>query len=286
MNTLTYDMTAYTKGIVEFFCEMTGVSKDKLRRVSTPCIPESNMSAEESGQVGELSTYASRILMRCLWLSRLARPDIAFAVQRLASRVPRWTQWEDRQTNRLISYLHSTCDHVMKLSAEVAAPPSLHVYTDSDFSSCPYTAKSTTGIVYVVRTGQGCFPVIWQSKKQSSTARSTTEAELIALAGALLGETLHLHLMLETLVELNVGIIFEQDNQATITVVKAGYSVKLRGANRVHRVNLASVKELLDEEEFRINYCSSESQLANSLTKVMPPMLWPEALRQLCVCEP
>ena len=30
--------------------------------------------------------------------------------------------------------------------------------------------------------------------------------------------------MLETLVESNVDIIFEQNNQATITVVKAGYS--------------------------------------------------------------
>ena len=254
--TFRVSLLSSTKGIVEFFYGMTGVSKDKLRRASTPCIPESNMSAEESGQVGELSTYASRILMRCLWLSRRARPDIAFAVQRLASRVTRWTQWEDRQTYRLISYLHSTCDHVMKLTAELAALPSMHVYTDSDFSSCPYTAKSTSGIVYVVRAGQGCFPVIWQSKKQSSTARSTTEAELIALAGALFGETLHLHLMLETLVESNVDIIFEQNNQATITVVKAGYSgysVKLRGANRVHRVSLASVKELLDKEEFSIN---------------------------------
>lgn len=98
VNTLTYDMTAYNKGIVEFFCEMTGVSKDKFRRVSTPRIPESNMTNEELGQVGELSAFASRILMRCLWLSRLARPDIAFAAQRLSSRVTRWTRWEDRQT--------------------------------------------------------------------------------------------------------------------------------------------------------------------------------------------
>ena len=72
------------------------------------------------------------------------------------------------------------------------------------------------------------------------------EAELIAFAGALFGETLHLHTMLETLVESKVDILFEQDNQATITVVKAGYSAKHRGANRVHRVNLGSVHELLE----------------------------------------
>ena len=118
---------------------------------------------------------------------------------------------------------------------------------------------------------QACWP----------TARSTTEAELMAFAGALFGETLHLHT-----IESKVDILFEQDNQATITVVKAGYSAKLLGANRVHRVNLGSVHELLELGVFNISYCTSESQRANSLTKVMPPMLWPEAISQLCICAP
>ena len=83
LNTMTYDMTAYAKGIVEFFCEVTDVPKEKLRSVTTPCLPEANMCDEELENEGQLSKFASRILMRCLWLSRLCRPDIAFAVQRL-----------------------------------------------------------------------------------------------------------------------------------------------------------------------------------------------------------
>ena len=184
VNTMTYDMTAYAKGIVQFFCEVTDVPKEKLRSVTTPCLPEANMCDEELENEGQLSKFASRILMRCLWLSRLCRPDIAFAVQRLASRVTRWTKWEDRQTYRLVSYLHSTCNHVMKLTVDPSQQPSLHVFTDSDFASCPYTAKSTSGIVYVIKSGIQHYPVMWQSKKQSSTARSTTEAELIAFASA------------------------------------------------------------------------------------------------------
>ena len=146
-NVLTYDMRAYAKGIVDFFCEMTGTVKEKLCSVTTPCLPKSNMTDEELAKVGELSSISFRIPMRCVWLSRLAGPDIAFAVQRLASRVTKWTRWEDRQTHCLISYLHATSEHVMKLTVDPNQPPSLCVFTDSDFASCPYTAKSTSGIV-------------------------------------------------------------------------------------------------------------------------------------------
>ena len=234
-------MRACAKGIVDFFCGMTGTVKEKLRSVTTPCLPESNMTDEELAKVGELSSIPSRILMRCLWLSRLARPDIAFAVQRLASRVTKWTRWEDRQTHRLISYLHATSEHVMKLTVDPNQSPSLCVFTDADFASCPCTAKSTSGIVYVLVSRESSFPVMWQSKKQSSTARSTTEAELIACTSALFGDTLNLHSLIEALLEIRVPVVFKQDNQATITVIQSGYSAKLPSANRVHRVNLASV---------------------------------------------
>ena len=219
--------------------------------------------------------------MRCLWLSRLARPDIAFAVQRLASRATKWTRWEDGQTHRLISYLHVTSEHVMKLSVDPNQRPSLSVYTDSDFASCPHTAKSTSGIVYV-KFGQSSFPVMRHRKKQSSTAQSTT-GRVHCMRRCIVGETLNLHSLIEALVEIRVPIIFKRDNQTTITVIRSGYSAKLRSANRVHRVNLASVHEQLEGGVFDMEYCNTELQLANALTKVVAPQHWSEALAQLCV---
>ena len=122
--------------------------------------------------------------------------------------------------------------------------PTLLVFTDSDFASCPYTSKrfskSTSGVVYVLQTGSSYFPLLWSSKKQNSTARSTTEAELIACASALFGEAFNLHTMIESLTEVRVPVSFQQDNQAAITVIQSGYSAKLRHAGRVHRVNVTS----------------------------------------------
>ena len=266
---MTYDMRSYSKGIISFYCEITGMRQEKLRKASTPCLLENQTTDEELAHEGEMHAFAARILMKCLWLSRLARPDISFAVQRLASRITRWTKWEDRQMLRLVSYLNSTCEYVMRAAVEPDQAPTLLVYTDSDFASCPYTSKSTSGVVFVLRTGSACFPLLWSSKKQSSTARSTTEAELIASPSALFGEALNLHTMVESLTEVHVPVSFQQDNQAAITVIQSGYSAKLRHSGRVHRVNVASIHEQLDQGIFDLDYCETTAQLANGFTKVI-----------------
>ena len=108
---MTNGMSLYARGTLSFYCEPTGTPVAKLRRVDTPCLPESQMSEEELAHEGVLRNHAAKVLMRCLWLSRLARPGLSFAVHRLASRVTRWTLWEDRQMLRLIS-VHSTADHM------------------------------------------------------------------------------------------------------------------------------------------------------------------------------
>ena len=92
-------MRSYSKGIISFYCEITGMRQEKLRKVSTPCLLQNQMTDDELAHEGEMHTFAARILMRCLWLSRLARPDISFAVQRLASRniatceLPKLNMW-------------------------------------------------------------------------------------------------------------------------------------------------------------------------------------------------
>ena len=240
------------------------------------------MSEEELAHEGVLRNHAAKVLMRCLWLSRLARPNLSFAAQRLASQITRWTLWEDRQMLSLISYAHSTADHMIQAKVDPNESPALVVYTDSDFASCPHTAKSTSGVVYILKTGDARYPLLWSSKKQSSTARSTTEAKLIACASALFGEVLNLHTMIESLVVMHVPIVFEQDNQAAIAVMTTGYSAKLRPCGRIHRVNAAPIHEQLEQEILTLRYCETSTQAANGLTKIITPAEWQETLEQFC----
>ena len=171
----------------------------------------------------------------------------------------------------------------MRVAVEPGAKPELLVLQDSDFASCPFTSRSTSGIIYVIRTGQSCCPILWSSKKQGSTARSTTEAVLFAFAGALFGEALNLHTMAEHVTEQAIPIKFEQDNQAAIAVLQSGYSAKLRHVGRVHRVNIASIHEQLEDNTFLLEYCDTKLQLANGLTKIINGVEWQTTLQQFCV---
>lgn len=57
-------------------------------------------------------------------------------------------------------------------------PPIINAFADSDWVGCPDDRKSTNG--YLVYLGDNL--VAWQSKKQATVARSSTESEYISVA--------------------------------------------------------------------------------------------------------
>ena len=69
-----------------------------------------NSKQEELESVGELSQVCSQIVLKCLSLARIGRPDIPWSVNKLARAVTKWTQACHRRLARLISYIHHTSD--------------------------------------------------------------------------------------------------------------------------------------------------------------------------------
>ena len=57
---------------------------------------------------GELGFAAGRVLMKALWLGRLARPDLVKPIGDLASFVQKWSRNCDKQLHRLVCYINST----------------------------------------------------------------------------------------------------------------------------------------------------------------------------------
>lgn len=275
------DMRPYAESIVDTYCEITGFDKSRFRNVPTPHIPESSITDEDLSQTGELGKDASRILMRLLWLSRLTRPDLSFIVTRLASRVTAWTRFEDRQLHRCIAYLNTSTEVILTGAVAHCGDVRLEVYTDADFAGCVHSAKSTSGLWIEVSSNGHSFPLYWQSKKQSSVARSTTESELIAMANGLFGEVYNLQAFLQNLLGKVVHVQFHQDNSAVLQVLKAGYSAKLRHTGRVHKVNVASISEALLDDTIGADHCATLEMKANGFTKVIAPCDWSMTLKQL-----
>ena len=61
--------------------------------------------------VGELSQVCSQIVLKCLYLARIGRPDILWSVNKFARSITKWTKACDKRLCRLISYIHHTCEY-------------------------------------------------------------------------------------------------------------------------------------------------------------------------------
>ena len=60
---------------------------------------------------GELSNTCSQIVLKCLYLARIGRPDILWSVNKLARAITKWTKAYDKRLCRLISYIHHPCEY-------------------------------------------------------------------------------------------------------------------------------------------------------------------------------
>ena len=99
----SYDMEGHAKKCVERYCELANKSTQQLYKVSGPCIDDHHFKEEEMKYVGELSQVCSQIVLKCLYLARIGRPDIPWSVNKLARSITKWTKACDKRLNRLIS---------------------------------------------------------------------------------------------------------------------------------------------------------------------------------------
>ena len=106
----SYDTEGHAKKCVERYCELANKTTQQLYKVSTPCIDDLHFKEEDLKSVGDLSKVCSRIVLKCLHLARIGRPDILWSVNKLARSITKWTKACDKRLSRLISYIHHSCE--------------------------------------------------------------------------------------------------------------------------------------------------------------------------------
>ena len=142
----SYDMVGHAKKCVERYCELANKTTQQLYEVSTPCIDDHHFKEEETKSVGELSTTCSQIVLKCLYLARIGRPDILWSVNKLARSITKWTKACDKRLNRLISYIHHTSEYKQYCHVgNTAKQCRLGLFQDSDFAGDLEDSKSTSG---------------------------------------------------------------------------------------------------------------------------------------------
>ena len=112
-------------------------------------------------------------------------------------------------------------------------------------------------------------------------SRSTTESEVVSLAHSLYQEGLPSLQLWELLLNRSVTLRVMEDNQATILVVRKGYSPKLRHITRTRKVNLSGLSEVFRDDSAVLEHCQTDKQAADIFTKALAPQKWGSALRLL-----
>ena len=84
--------------------------------------------------------------------------------------------------NRLMSYIHHTCENKQYCYVgNTAKQCRLGLFQDSDFAGDLEDSKSTSGRTLCIFGSHSFVPISWMCKKQTSVSHTSTESEIISL---------------------------------------------------------------------------------------------------------
>ncbi len=200
-----------------------------------------------------------RILGQLAYLANGTRPDLTWAVSRLASEIssPSKGAWE--RIKRLLRYLNGTKELGLRYKPNEGALE-LETFVDSSFAADKRRGRSVTGFVTYLNGGV----IIWKSRLQDTVADSPNAAEYIALydsAKAKMG----LRYLFEVIGERVEGsCTIHEDNNGARRLAMDGMGQK---KCRHLPIKYHFIQELCKTKEIKIVRVSTAEQQADLLTK-------------------
>jgi len=255
---IAIDQTEYIDEILRRF-NMTDCNQ-----VLTPLDPNQKLDKQMSPKTTKEKEDMQHIPYRealgaLMFVHQGTRPDIASALTSLGrfSANPGRAHWT--ALKRVFRYLKGTKNYKLLYSSKGNA--NLIGYSDADWAGDVDTRRSTTGYAFVLQGGA----ISWCSKKQSTVALSTTEAEYLAI-GAACQETIWLRSLLR---ELDPSAIAEptilySDNQSAIKLSENNaYRARSKHIDTRHHF----VRQQVKEGTIKLVHLNSREMTADCLTK-------------------
>ncbi|GJU62393.1 retrovirus-related pol polyprotein from transposon TNT 1-94 [Tanacetum coccineum] len=231
---------------------------DSCTPIDTPMAERPNLDEDKGGKLIDPTRF--RGMVGSLMYLSASRPDIVFAVCMCARYQAKPTEMHLTAIKRIFRYLKGTIH--MGLWYPKDSGFELKAFADADYAGCHDTRRSTSGSAQFL----GHRLVSWSSKKQKSTAISTTEAEYIALSGCC-AQILWMRSQLS-----DYGFAFNKipmycDNQSAIAL--CCNSVQHSRSKHID-IRHHFIKEQVERKVVELYFVETKYQLADIFTKALP----------------
>jgi hypothetical protein len=210
-----------------------------------------------------------------IYLAVWTRPDIAHSVSQVSRHLenPRKSDWQ--AVKKILRYIQGTKDRAITYTRRQGQePPRLTAFADANWGEDETDSKSTTGYaIYLLGS-----LIAWKTKKQSTVAKSSTEAEYMALSDAT-AEVIGLRQMLGELGcpqtdPTDIG----EDNQGALLIAKN----KATNKRTKHiRIRYHHIRDEIEKKQVNIVRVPTQQQTADIFTKALPTVKFARAMQLL-----
>ncbi|GJW36648.1 retrovirus-related pol polyprotein from transposon TNT 1-94 [Tanacetum coccineum] len=226
--------------------------------VDTPMVDRLKLDEDLMGIPVDQTRF--RGMVGSLMYLTASRPDLVFAVCMCARYQAKPTKKHFEAIKRVFRYLKGTINMGLWYPKDNAM--SLTAYADADHAGCQDSRRSTSGSAQFL----GDRLVSWSSKKQRSTAISTTEAEYIAMSGCC-AQILWMRSQLK-----DYGFDFNKiplycDNKSAIALCCNNVQ-----HSRSKHIDIRHhfIREQVENRVVELYFVETNYQLADILTKALP----------------
>ncbi|CAL9007551.1 unnamed protein product [Prunus brigantina] len=221
----------------------------------TPCKPHNQVLRTEGQPLTDPTLYRS--LVGALQYLTFTRPDLSYSVNTVCQYMTTPTEAHFDLVKRILRYIQGTIQYGIHFTT---GPWHLQAYSDADWAGDLNTRRSTTGFVIFL----GNNPISWQSKKQGSVSRSSTEAEYRALANTAADLAWIRQVLLDLKVCLPEPPTISCDNLSALALSSNPiYHSRIKHLD----IDFHFVRERVQRNDLTVQYIPIEEQLADVFTK-------------------
>lgn len=248
------------------------------RALMTDCQPMPTPMAQKLDLTSDDTPVADpsffRGLVGALQYLTLTRPDLSYSVNFVSQFMHSPTMAHFKCVRRILRYLKGTIHFGLSLTANTSLD--LCAFSDADWAGCPTTRRSTTGYC----TFLGSNIISWCAKKQSTVARSSTEAEYRAMAHTAAELTWLSYILADLHIPISRTPVLYGDNlSALYLTVKPVFHARSKHIE----LDYHYVRERVAQGALVTKHVSTFHQLADIFTKIMTKARLAQFRTKLCL---